>query len=303
MLSSGINEREAMRKRLAAANAWATSANKRMDLAREMDKLSQQSLENEIRIVDNAKQMLATAMANHETAKMNRETAKKNIESAREDIENSQDEKKAAEAQLKEAEERSRVIDVDVLSPAAASPKRRKHSASPTDGPLAAVPQMIVAPAAAATASQSSRGIGDIRGAVDVPGDTAATRASHGNDSGGLVVAVVEGCGLPEVNGTYYEKGGISSYTTYRKSGQWDGKNCTFTITRPYTGVWGISVFGKRTPYRTLYHCYPSGKSETPPENGWSARDGGVLPAPSVRTVPSQFAKMIPERPLKAVNK
>jgi chromosome segregation ATPase len=145
MLSSGINEREAMRKRLAAANAWATSANKRMDLAREMDKLSQQSLENEIRIVDNAKQMLATAMANHETAKMNRETAKKNIESATEDIENSQDEKKAAEAQLKEAEERSRVIDVDVLSPAAASPK-------------------------------------------------------------------------PEVNGTYYKKGGISDYW---KSGQW----------------------------------------------------------------------------------
>ena len=302
MLSSGINEREAMRKRLAAANAWATSANKRMDLAREMDKLSQESLGNEMRIVDNAKQMLATAMANHETAKMNRETAKKNVESAREDIENSQDEKKAAEAQLKEAEERSRVIDVDVLSPAAASPKRRKLSASPTEGPRAAVPQMIVAPAAAATAIQSSRGIGDIRGAVDVSNDSAATRASHGNDSGGLAVAVVEGCGLPEVNGTYYKKGGISDY---RKSGQWNGKNCTFTITRPYTwAVWGINVLGEKNAANRYLYCTDV-KSETPPENGWYARerDGGVLPAPSVRTVPSQFAKMIPERPLKAVKK
>ena len=290
MLSSGINEREAMRKRLAAANAWATSADKRMDLAREIDKLSQQSL-------DNTKQALATAMANHETAMMNRETAKKNIESAREDIENSQDEKKAAEAQLKEAEERSRVIDVDVLSPAAASPKRRKLSASPNEGPRAAVPQIIVASAAAATAIQSSRGIGDIGGAVDVPGGAAATRASSGDDSGGLAVAVVEGCGLPEVNGTYKKRLHKSDGApVYKKSGQWNGEKCTFHIIRSSIN-WDIAVFGKKTPYRSLYYCRIAGKSETPPENGWSARDGGVLPAPSVRTVPSQIASMIPERP------
>jgi hypothetical protein len=54
---------------------------------REIDKLSQQSLDNSI-------QMLATTMANHETAMMYRETAKKNFdlrwrknfESARDDI-------------------------------------------------------------------------------------------------------------------------------------------------------------------------------------------------------------------------
>ena len=280
MLSSGINEREATRKRLAAANAWATSANKRMDLAREIDKPSQQSVEH-------TKKTLATAMANHEIAMANHETAKKNIESAREDIKNSQDEKKAAEAQLKEAEERSRVIDVDVLSPAAASPKRRKLSASPTEGLRAAVPQMIAAPAAAATAIQSSRGIGDIRGAVDVPGDAAATRASHGDDSGGLAVAVVEGCGLPEVNGTYKKRKRLIS--SYRKSGQWDGKNCIFIISRPYTGgYWGIYVLGEDA-FRCLYYCRAAGNSETPPENGWSANDGGVLPAPSVRTLPLQI--------------
>lgn len=276
MLSSGINEREATRKRLAAANAWATSANKRMDLAREIDKLSQQSVEH-------SKKTLATAMANHEIAMANHETAKKNIESAREDIKNSQDEKKAAEAQLKEAEERSRVIDVDVLSPAAASPKRRKLSASPTEGLRAAVPQMIAAPAAAATAIQSSRGIGDIRGAVDVPGDAAATRASHGDDSGGLAVAVVEGCGLPEVNGTY-KKVGISRYN---KRGQLDGKNCTFRITRSYFGSWFMFVL--RAKKDALYYCRAAGNSETPPENGWSAHGGGVLPAPSVRTLPLQI--------------
>jgi hypothetical protein len=153
---------------------------------------------------------------------------------------------------------------------------------------------MIAAPAAAATAIQSSRGIGDIRGAVDVPGDAAATRASHNEDSGGLAVAAVEGCGLPEVNGTY-KKVGISSY---RKSGQWDGKNCIFIISRPYTGAfyWGIYVLGEDA-FRYLYYCRKFGNSETPPENGWSANDGGVLPAPSVRTLPSQIVKMIPERP------
>jgi len=266
MLSSGINERDAIRKRLAAANAGATSANKRMDLAREIDKLSQQSLDN--------------AMAN-------RETAKKNFESARDDIDNYRDEVKAAEAQLKEAEERSKVIDVDVLlSPAAASPKRRKLSDSPTEGLRAAVPQMIVAPAAAATAIQSSRGIGDISGAVDVPGDAAATRASSGDDSGGLAVAVVEGCGLPEVNGTYIKRS--DGAPVYEKSGQWNGEKCTFQIIRSWT-FWGISVFGKKTPHRPLYYCQPAGKSETPPENGWYALRGGVLPAPSVRTLPSQF--------------
>ena len=169
----GINERDATRKRLAAAKMRATSDAKMMNSAREIKKLSKQTL-------NNVKQALATAMMNHETAK-------KNVESARGNMDNSRDEVKAAEAQMKEAEERLTVIEVDVLSPAAASPKRRKVSVFSTESIQTAVPQMIAAPAAA-TAVQSSRGIGDIRGAASVSNGAAATRASNGSDGGNLEV-------------------------------------------------------------------------------------------------------------------
>ena len=64
-----------MRKRHAAANGGATFATKTMDLAREIDKLLQQSLDNEIQTLENSKQALATPIMNHETAMMNCETA------------------------------------------------------------------------------------------------------------------------------------------------------------------------------------------------------------------------------------
>ena len=95
--------------------------------------------------------------------------------------------------------------------------------------------------------------------------------------------SVVEGCGLPEVNGTY-KKVGISRYN---KRGQLDGKNCTFRITRSYFESWFIFVL--RAKKDALYYCRAAGNSETPPENGWSAHGGGVLPAPSVRTLPLQI--------------
>jgi hypothetical protein len=130
------------------------------------------------------------------TATMNHENAKKNVESARGNMDNSRDKVKAVEVQLKETEEILTVIDVDVLSPAAASPKRRKVPVLSTEGIHTAVPQIIVAPAAA-TAVQSSHGIGDIMGAATISNDAAATRASNGNDSGSLEIVVVEGHGLP----------------------------------------------------------------------------------------------------------
>lgn len=71
-----------------------------------------------------------------------------------------------------------------------------------TEGIHTAVPQIIVAPAVA-TVIQSSHGIGDIRGAATVSNDAAATHASNGNDSSSLEIVVVEGRGLPSVNGEW----------------------------------------------------------------------------------------------------
>jgi len=226
---SGINERDATRKRLAAAKMRANSDANMINSAREIEKLSQQTL-------NNVKQALATAMMNHDTAK-------KNVESARGNMDKSRDEVKAAEAQLKATEERLTVIDVDVLSPAAASPKRRKVSVFSTESIHTAVPQMIVAPAAA-TAVQSSRGIGDIRGAASVSNDAAATRASVGSDGGSLEVVVLRGCRLPEVNGIFRReiRNGLVRHPLYVKSGHWKGENCTFEIRRSRAYNWWIEV-------------------------------------------------------------
>ena len=186
-----------------------------MDSTRAIKKLSQQTLEN-------VKQAPATALMNHKNEK-------KNVESASGNIDSSRDEVKAVEAQLKEAEGRLMVIDVDVLSPAAASPKQRKISVLPTKGIHTAVPQMIAAPAAA-TAVQSSRGIGDIMGEASVSNDAAATGASNCNDSGSLEVIVVEGCELQEVNGTFRRRSQNDGTHFYVKSGQWKGEDSSFEI-------------------------------------------------------------------------
>lgn len=81
------------------------------------------------------------------------------------------------------------------------SPKRRKISVSASGAVRACVPQ-IDAFVSAATAGQSSRITGGVVGKADVSYDPSATiHKSNGDNSGGLVEVVVEGCGLEEVNG------------------------------------------------------------------------------------------------------
>ena len=133
------------------------------------------------------------------------------------------------------------------------------------------------------TAGQSSRGIGDIRGAAGVSDDAAATRASNGNYSGSLESVVVEGCGLPKMNGTFkksdFKRGG---YLSYVKSGKWNGENCFFEISTRFNNWWiGVSTWwiGVSTSvgvyYENLYLAPAASNRETPPENGWSVIDEG----------------------------
>ena len=92
------------------------------------------------------------------------------------------------------------MIDVEEMS-ADPSPKRRKISVSASGAVRACVPQ-IDASVSAATAGQSSRITGGVVGKADVSYDPSATiHKSNGDNSGGLVEVVVEGCGLEEVNG------------------------------------------------------------------------------------------------------
>jgi hypothetical protein len=221
MLSEGRREIKANEQRLAAANARAAAATKTLE---------------------SAQQML--------------EIANKNVESARENLDSSNEEVKAAEAQLKEACERWPVIEVDdaddEVSAAAALPKRRKVSASPSKGVHTNVRQND-APAdtpisiplffssLTATASQSSSGAGAIRTSSRVFNAAATIPASNGDNSDSLVV-VVEGCGLSEVNGTFERSANkCDGVTIYKKKGQWMGKCTEYEIYR-HSRRWWISV-------------------------------------------------------------
>ena len=112
MLADGRHEINAIRQRLAAANARASSATKVMDSACKVEESSQRMLTIAIR---------------------NGENAKKNVDVARDQLTSSREEVIAAETLPKEAEKRWEVIDVDMPLPAATPPKRRKVSASPSE--------------------------------------------------------------------------------------------------------------------------------------------------------------------------
>jgi hypothetical protein len=206
MLSEGRHEINAIRQRLATANARALSAAK---------------------MLDSAQQML--------------ETARQNFECVKEHSDISHEEAKAAEALLKEAEERWKVIDVDAMSAAAPS-KRRKVSASPSD----------VVPVTA-SADQLSCGTGGVRAASGVTNQSAATIHVSSFDNSGSLEIVVEGCELPEVNGTFKRSGlGCGGSHVYMKTGQWKGGVAEYKMYRTI-GSWWICVNrGKKWVH--LYH-------------------------------------------------
>ena len=186
MLAEGKHEIKALKQRLAAANARASSATLVMDSALEIENSMQT--------------MLDIAMRNNENAK-------KNVERASEHLGDSLKEVREVEELLKEAEERWEVIDVDLTSPSAASAKRRKVSASlEGDRLTAAAPPMqrkgSVSPSesihadlkinarVAATVVQSIHCTFGIRGAASVPNDSAEKiHKSKGDNRGGLVAA------------------------------------------------------------------------------------------------------------------
>lgn len=212
MLSEGRHEINAIRQRLATANARALSAAK---------------------MLDSAQQML--------------ETARQNFECVKEHSDISHEEAKAAEALLKEAEERWKVVDVDAM-PAAAPSKRRKVSASPSD----------VVPVTA-SADQLSCGTGGVRGASGVTNQSAATIHVSSFDNSGSFEIVVDGCELPEVNGTFKRSGiGCGGSHVYKKTGQWKGAVAEYKMYRTI-GSWWICV-NDRKKWVHLYHNSITGR-------------------------------------------
>jgi hypothetical protein len=283
MLPEGKHEIKALKQRLVAANARASSAMLVMDSALE--------IENSMRT------MLDVAIRNNENAK-------KNVERASEHLGDSLKEVREVEEVLKEAEERWEVVDVDAMSPSAASAKRRKVSESLEGVRLTAVApptqrKGLVSPSesvhadlqinarVAATAAQSTHCDGAIRGAAGVSnGSAAKINKSKGGNSGGLG-AVVEGCGLLEVNGVFKHDGKRFNGTPiYTKEGRWKEKNKDYKAKYMIchdTGLWHVVVKRKGQRQVYLYNNPNDRNRDTPPEKGWKVTGEGLLPAPSVR--------------------
>ena len=176
------------------------------------------------------------------------------------------------------------MIDVEEMS-ADPSPKRRKISVSASGAVRACVPQ-IDASVSAATAGQSSRITGGVVGKADVSYDPSATiHKSNGDNSGGLVEVVVEGCGLEEVNGAY-KRDATQSSPVFRKSVQRKRKTKDSKIVRgchswfinSNTNIKGSSMF--------MYSTQTERISEMPPKNGWNKMALGILPTPTCRVIP-----------------
>jgi hypothetical protein len=104
-----------------------------------------------------ATKVMESACKNEVIAIRNSAIAKENIEVAREHLASTCEEVRAVEKLLKEAE--VELLDFDMLSPVAASPKRRTFIASPSEDEYAGLQQID---------GQSKHDIVDITGAVDV---------------------------------------------------------------------------------------------------------------------------------------
>lgn len=110
---------------------------------------------------------------------------------------------------------------------------------------------------------------------VSLPAEEASDRplTKHG-------CVLVEGCGLPEANGTYeYEPPDDGSSLAYLKKGKWNGKDATFKIIQTF-GMWlawciRVNVDGDII---ILYRrkCEGNEGNEHPPRDDWKVMQGSM---------------------------
>lgn len=111
---------------------------------------------------------------------------------------------------------------------------------------------------------------------------------------------VVEGCGIPDFNGTY-KKETFMMYQTapvYSKKVLWKGKEVTFAIFMPsfntynwYIGTWIGDIDSGVGPGTSFYSSTYDSRDEvppscvTPPEKNWEVVGSGGNPAPTCRLI------------------
>ena len=98
---------------------------------------------------------------------------------------------------------------------------------------------------------------------------------------------LVEGCGIPEMNGTYHLDCGVER--VYIKSGEWKGEVEDFLVYRSLDSHdkhthWYIGIYrGGYIPSARFYKA--ANNTEQPTVNGWTKVDHGVDPAPTLKYV------------------
>ena len=108
---------------------------------------------------------------------------------------------------------------------------------------------------------------------------------------------IVEGCGIPQVNGTYKRSGSADKVPKYLKNTLYDGKDEDFMIFRcllsDLTRRWYISIVPRNIHPGTTKDIdfyaapIPHERTTLPPKEGWTAVKGVSNADPSPRVYPS----------------
>lgn len=119
---------------------------------------------------------------------------------------------------------------------------------------------------------------------------------SRSDDDESVRVMIVEGCGVPEINGLYTKRGTFDGVPKYSRATRYHGKEEEFSLFRckltDNTRRWYISIVPMSAHPGTTKDIdfyaavpFPSGEnSHLPPKSKWMSipNSGGILPAPSV---------------------
>ena len=230
--------------------------------------------------IDAAKQRVAAAKMSDNNATQMMETAHQMLDAARRQKDQSQKELEVASESLKAVEKRWEVIDIDSMD---MSLSNKSHKRQRTVSPIDSIDANNCATYAKEKETISNDD--DDCAVTGVTDDTDDIEREANNDASGGDEMVVEGCGIPSINGTYIKCGTYDGSPMYSKAGLWGGAQVDFSIHRCSERSWYISVLPGGDPGGgkiLFYHTVSHSTGSLSPNNTWSVFCKGVYPAPRV---------------------
>ena len=220
------------------------AARKRLAAAKKQATSAAKTLESATETVDSAKKMAETAKQMSALAKKSADTAKRNADTAKSNVGKVTENRKAAHSQYDDSKKE-----------VAEAEKFLKEA----EGRWEVV-------------------------AIDSDNESEENESRKKQKMANVDTILVEGCGMPEVNGTY--KWSDDTYYNgvrqYCKQGQWKGRHTEFEIYYESHAEWKCwLIFGVKD---SLYLFEgPRGEAAEMPSNGWKALHNGVNPAPTLK--------------------